>query len=80
MAEEKDQLVAQVIARLTDFRSSLEPAQQSILDEIVIGRVAEVEGHAMDPGLGVQGRIDWENEAYSLQPRSTPKSQPKNVP
>jgi hypothetical protein len=80
MAEEKAQLIEQVVALLTDFRSTLQPAQQSILDEIVIGRMAEVEGHAMDPGLGVHGRIAWENESYSVQPRSLPKSQMKNVP
>jgi hypothetical protein len=80
MAEEKTQLVEKVITRLMDLRSSLEPAQQSVLDEIVVGKRAEVEGHAWDPGFEVHGRIDWENESYSFQPRVKPKSQTRHDP
>ncbi len=80
MAEEKAKLIEQVITRLMDLRSRLDPAQQSVLDEIVIGKRAEVEGHAWDPGLEVHGRIDWENDSYRFQPRLDPKSQPRLDP
>jgi hypothetical protein len=80
MAEERVKLIEKVITRLNDLRSSLEFDERNILDEIVVGRTAEVEGHAWDPGLEVHGRIDWENESYSFQPRLDPKSQPRLDP
>jgi hypothetical protein len=80
MSEEKAKLIDSVIARLMDLRSSLDTAEKSILDEIVVGKRAEVEGHAWDPGFEVHGRIDWENESYSFQPRLDPKSQPRLDP
>lgn len=80
MAEEKAKLIEKVLTRLTDFRMRLNPAERNILDEIVVGKRAEVEGHAWDPGLEVHGRIDWKNETYRFQPRIDPKHEPRHEP